>query len=62
MHAADVLGAGLDAHEDGGLVLGGEGLGGFGGEDDAPGRAPRAGGEAGAEDVAAVGRSSSDPG
>ena len=52
VHAADVLGAGLGAHEDGGLAAGGGGLGGLGGEDDAAGGGARAGGEAGGADVA----------
>ena len=55
MHAADVLGAGLEAHEDRGLVLGGGGLGGLGGEDDAAGGGAGAGGEAVGEDVAGGG-------
>ena len=56
VHAADVLGAGLEAGEDRRLVLGGGGLGGLGGEDEAPGGGAGAGGEAGGEDVARRGR------
>ena len=52
VHAADVLGAGLDADEDRRLALGSAGLRGFGGEDDVAGGGAGAGGDAGAEDVA----------
>jgi hypothetical protein len=52
MHAANVLGAGLDAHQNRRLVLGGGGLGGLGGEDDAPGGRAGAGGQPAGEDVA----------
>ena len=52
VHAADVLGAGLEPDEDHRLVLRRRGLGRLGGEDDMPGSGAWAGGEAGAEDVA----------
>ena len=56
VHAADVLGAGLDAGEDRRLVLRGGGVRRLGGEDDAAGRRAGAGGDPGAEDVAPRGR------
>ncbi len=52
MHAVDVLGAGLDAHQDHLLADFSRVLGILGGEHDLAGGRPRRGGQAGADDLA----------